>query len=683
MKLNNIKKNIIRLLYLSFCINTGILLNSCTDLDFLEQAPVSDISAELYFKDDAQVNSYVMNCYNIIPSPNRGDQSVAGYDDITDNQGTKYFGSKLVRFTKEQYKVAGEGGDWNFNEIYKCNYFFQQVLPKWKAGEISGNEVNTKHSIGEMYFLRAFAYFKKLQALGDFPIVKTLLPDDPAVLINASQRAPRNEVARFILADLDSAKLLLQDVAPNDMKRNRITKACAQLFGSRVALFEATWETYFKGTAFVPNGPGWPGKEKEYNANYTFPSGSMEAEIAFFLDRTMEDAKAVAEAINLTTNTYLLQQDPDEPVNPYYDMFAQTDMSKYDEVLLWRQYDNGLDITNGNNEELQSGRINITKGMTDCFLMANGLPIYASGSGYHGDDSIPAVRQDRDNRLFLFLKEPGQKNVLYPTDAKTSAVPVELPSPIVSMTLIGRNQESATGYDLRKGLNFDASTCLDNSHNTTGTMIFRATEACLNYIEACYEKNKSLDEFADKYWRAIRTRAGVDPDYQKTINNTDLSKEVLNDWGVYSGGTVIDPVLYNIRRERRCELMAEGLRNNDILRWRAMDQLITVPYHIEGFKLWGPVIQYHYDYYDFNNRLKTYLKPSTNVSDADRSIYLRPYEIKSSSILYEGLTWKMAHYLNPIAVNHFMITANDGATVSTSPIYQNPGWPVKASETAE
>ncbi|MFQ7039774.1 MAG: hypothetical protein ACLRRG_04310 [Barnesiella sp.] len=175
--------------------------------------------------------------------------------------------------------------------------------------------------------------------------------------------------------------------------KNRISKPCAQLFSSRVALFEATWEKYFKETAFVPNGPGWPGKTKSYNASYQFPSGSIDNEIAFFLDKAMVEAKAVAESTPLVENTYLLQQSASDPINPYYDMFAQTNMSIYPEVLMWRKYDVGLGVTNGNNEELQGGRINITRGMVDCFLMKNGLPIYDPDSQYQGDDSIPAVKK--------------------------------------------------------------------------------------------------------------------------------------------------------------------------------------------------------------------------------------------------------------------------------------------------
>lgn len=679
------KKYIIRLIYIILCVNTGIVLSSCNDLDFLEQTPISDIPAELYFNTDAQVASYVIACYGIIPTSGKYGGGLAVADDNTDNQGAFDVPStKMARFTAAQYKTPTdqETGEWDFNEIYKCNYFFQQVLPKWEAGKIGGTVANTEHYIGEMYFLRAFAYFKKLQALGDFPIVKTILSDEQDVLVKASQRAPRNEVARFILADLDVAKGLLRDVAPNDAKRNRITKQTAQLFSSRVALFEATWEKYFKETAFVPNGPGWPGKDKDYNANYQFPSGSIDGEIDFFLNKAMEDAKAVADAIGLTENTYLLQQKTSEPINPYYDMFAQTDMSIYPEVLFWRQYDLGLAVTNGNNTELQMGKVNITRGLADCFLMANGLPIYNSSSGYHGDDSIPAVRRDRDNRLFLFLQEPGQLNTLYPYAGSATTDTVRIAS-IVNTNYGTRC--SVTGYDLRKGINFNAATATDGSKNTTGTLIFRAAEAYLNYIEACYEKNSSLDATADKYWRAVRKRAGVDEDYNKTIAATVMSEEAKNDWGAYSAGKLVNATLYNIRRERRCELMAEALRNNDILRWRAMDQLIETPYHLEGFKLWGPFIQYQY-VNPSNGR--TYLKytsgTSNNVSSPDQSLYLRPYAKYTRDLLYEGATWKMAHYLSPISVWHFTLTSEGGlGDASTSPIYQNPYWPVKGGEVAE
>ena len=109
-----------------------------------------------------------------------------------------------------------------------------------------------------------------------------------------------------------------------------------------------------------------------------------------------------------------------------------------------------------------------------------------------------------------------------------------------------------------------------------------------------------------------------------------------------------------------------------------MDQMITIPFHIEGFKIWGPVIQYQYgsEYliYDSGN--------ANTVSSPNISLYIRPYEINESSLVYDGFKWKMAHYLNPIANQHFQITSGDGTDLSKSPIYQNPGWPIEANQLA-
>lgn len=81
--------------------------------------------------------------------------------------------------------------------------------------------------------------------------------------------------------------------------------------------------------------------------------------------------------------------------------------------------------------------------------------------------------------------------------------------------------------------------------------------------------------------------------------------------GAYSGGEIIDATRYNIRRERRCELMAEGLRSMDLHRWRSMDQMITKPYHILGMNLWQEM--YGWDWYKDSNG-NSILKEGENVS---------------------------------------------------------------------
>lgn len=661
-------------------ISLIILMTSCID-DFLDREPRSALSPEGFFNTESDLAFYANRYYqDLLPShsgglgdgqnPEAWQYGTYGIDRGTDNLAN--WNSPNKRFIPGEVRVGESGGEWDFGMAYNLNYFLDNVLPKYEAGTITGDVNNIKHYIGEIYFLRAFWYFNKLKNVGDFPIITNVLSDQNEVLVEASKRAPRNEVARFIISDLNKAIDLLMPIGP-DNKKQRITRDVAYLLKSRVGLFEGTWLKYFKNTPFVPNGEGWPGKTKEYNANYQFPSGSIENEINYFLEQSMEAAALVADNVPLVTNTGLLQQSYDEPANPYVDMFGDVDMSKYSEVLLWREYSIGQDIVHATTIMAQNGNAGhgMTRGLVQSFIMNNGLPIYAPGSGYAGDDFLEDVRRNRDGRLQLFLKLPGEINVFNTHPNFTHGTVIEQRPRITSGEFASAYN---TGYACRKGNNPDAIHG-GNGRSGTGSIAFRSVEANLNYIEACYERYGRLDAKADLYWKGIRERANTDIDYMKTIAATNMTIEGETDWGAYSNGTLIDPFLFNIRRERRMELMGDGLRYMDLRRWKAMDQMITTPYHIEGFKLWGPMESWYTELeYGLENTAANVSPPPS----AGGSVYLRPYQKTSRSLAKEGYKWNMAHYLSPIANRHFILTSTDG-DLSTSPIYQNPGWSIEAN----
>lgn len=214
-------------------------------------------------------------------------------------------------------------------------------------------------------------------------------------------------------------------------------------------------------------------------------------------------------------------------------MFCDIDMEKYNEVLLWRRYNTGLGVAN---EVCQYGcvgnnGVGTTKSMIDAFILKNGEPIYASpmwadeNSSYWGDNNIIHITKNRDTRADIFIKKPGQKNLH--TQAGDHGV-VEEWGPNITASSV--TEKYNTGYALRKGLNPDGK-YTNNTQSIVGSIIFRTAEAYLNYIEAYYELHGSLDSYAEKYWKAIRRRAGIDEDYTKTIRLTDMSKEAETDWG--------------------------------------------------------------------------------------------------------------------------------------------------------
>ena len=653
--------------------------------DFLDREPMSTISPETYYSTAAQLEANLNDEYpNVLPSHNNWSYGLFGEDKGTDNQIEV---TANDRYTTDRWKVPhSETDNWKFERIYRINFFLSQVLPKFgedmsgSQNTISGDVATIKHYIGEMYFLRAYEYFKKLQLFGDFPIIEQPLADEIEVLREASKRSPQNEVSRFIIADLDKAYEYMSDI---DLATTRINKDVAMLLKSRVALFEGTWLQNFKGTAFVPGGEGWPGAS--LHSNYQYPSGSLDNEVKYFLQQASAAAKIVGDKYkgSLTQNTGTVQQSADAAANPYFDMFAQEDLSDVPEVLLWRQYARGLSTHNVNSAAGRGNyRIGLTRGLVQNFLMQDGTPVYnhgtyTDGDGYYmGDKRIADVRANRDPRLSIFLKEPGQKNILFEVDNNegTEAVMVE---PYPDITNGDGERAYATGYALRKGGSFNRK-YYANGGGYTAAVCFRAAEALLNYMEASYLLNGTLDATAREYWTALRQRAGISTDFDKTINATDMSKEAENDWGAYTAGTILsDKTLYNIRRERRCEFMAEGLRYMDLRRWRSMDQLMTAPSHLEGMHLWNTPMEKWY------NNLNADGTNEANVSSKDKSEYLRPFERYSAQAAYNGCTWKMAHYFNPIMVKQFQLTATSGADISTSILYQNPYWPTIADQPAE
>lgn len=633
---------------------------------FLDREPLSNVTPQNFLLSESDLAAYTVNAYNF-PTHSGWGPGTFSNDNHTDNQASSGY---ATRWVPGEWRVPQSGGTWTFTTIRNLNYFIETVVPRWKVDGISGNKPNIAHYVGEAYFLRAYEYFNKIQAFGDFPIVRSTLPDDKLALTEASKRRPRNEVARFVISDLDSAISLLLAAPPNG--KNRISKNSALLFKSRVALHEGTWLAYHKGTAHVPGGPGWPGEGKVENFSI-----NIDSEIDFFLTQAMDASAQVADAVALVNNTK--DNGFNSSANPYFNMFSDLNMEKYSEVLLWRAYDATKGLNHNVNHYINQngGNTGYTRGLVDNFLMANGLPVYAPGSGYLGDDSVQLVKIGRDNRLQLFMKAPGDLRYTDSRDISGNNILEGYPD-ILGIPEV----RYVTGYPVKKGMSYLTAQSV-GSAGSTGSIVFRAVEAYLNYIEASYLKNGSINTKADTYWKAIRNRAGVDPDYTKTINATNMNEEAKNDFAAYSKGVLLtDKILYNIRRERRSELIAEGMRYADLKRWRALDQLKTSPYIIEGFKLWGPM-QDWYKNPDGSSKLIEAETPgrTANVSKRSESLYLRPYRVNlsASNLVRDGYKWAYAHYLEPIAVQHLIITATNTGDLNTSSIYQNPFWPTEAN----
>ncbi len=643
---------IMKLKYIFLFSATLLMGTACSD--FLDKEPISDNVDGNFFTAENQLEPYCNNMYGLLPDHGTG-TGTFGYFTTDNNSDDMTTVNQVDNFLPQRVQVPSSGSYGSFSTIRTCNLFLERTQENLENGTLS-NDDNVKHYIGEMYFFRAYVYFSLLKAYGDFPIVTEVLTDgDYAANVEANKRKPRNEVARFILSDLDKAIERLYPKS-SSFTAHRLNRECALLFKSRVALYEATWEKYHAGTARVPGGPGWPGDAASFTTD-------LNTEINFFLDEAIKSAKEVGDASSLM---------PD-----YAGLYSQTDLSgQRNEVLLWRMYSEdakvqnqvvgathgygSIDTENGTYIFVHGDNTGFTRSLVDSYLMADGLPIYAS-SNYQGDKSLVSTMAGRDQRLVTSVAKPGDKimtyngqNIMYQYPGLTSAA--------------GGIRVTSTGYIPRKGW-IDNDVVYNNAY-PLALPIFRAAEAYLNYIEAYYLKNNSLEDATlDKYWKALRSRAGVDTDYKKTIAATDLTKEI--DLARYSGTQLVDATLYNIRRERRSELIAEGMRRDDLYRWRALDMMQN--YWVEGMNYWD---EFHTDFENACTVCKlTYSAPN----DASVSKYLRPQGKNELVNKYNGYCFETANYLSPLSYDVFRLsTPEEGGDVSTSVVYQNPGWPVEA-----
>ncbi|MCG8685611.1 MAG: RagB/SusD family nutrient uptake outer membrane protein, partial [Desulfobacterales bacterium] len=478
---------------------------------------------------------------------------------------------------------ASQNG-WNFSPIRSLNYFltnYQTVEDPWDI---------TKQFVGEAHFFKAFYYFDLLRRFGDVPWLSEPLETDSEELF--MERTPRSAVADSIIANLDKAidYLSWRDVTP----QSRINKESALIFKSRVCLFEGTWEKYHDGTPFGVS-----------NAN---PDKylTLAADAANML---MESGKC---DIFNTGN----------PEADYASLFTQNNYGSHSEVVLWESYDFDLGIAHRlpSREGLDMG---LARSFIDSYLCTDGLPI-ANSPLYLGDDNLTNVVANRDLRLRQSIWVPGEGLTIL-----SNGDTIFFTKPDIDKT----TSRNTTGYQLKKGfyLEMGADEIQDSE---TGNVMLRYAEALLNYAEAKAELGSITQEDIDKTVNKLRSRAGM-PNLQ--LNNIAVDPN----WQF----PALSPVINEIRRERGIELIIEGHRLNDLLRWRAHD--VFVGKYPKGAKF----IQS--DFPDMVIGVNIFV---------DENGYIDPYQ----KALTAGFGFKSNRdYLDPIPAAELTLSEK---------LVQNPGW---------
>ncbi len=490
-------------------------INGCKDSIDLDMFPLDEVSSEDYWKTADDLELYVNQFYTAFnPSTSDRLQYVFAADMQTDDF-TYVEANERLRGSR----VVPSTGGWDYTDIRSINYFFNNYQRCEESFE------SYESILGAAYFFRAWFYFDLVKEYGDVPYFTKTLNTDSEELYMA--RTPRNQVIDSIIVDLDNAI----DYLPSGKQssRTQLSKEIAILFKSRVCLYEGTWEKYQTGVFGVSN-PN-PGK---------------------YLNLAAEAANDLIESGQFSIFS------TGSPEWNYF-FFSEIDYSDNPEVLFWKKYDLDLGVGHARQFQIATGKgggIGITKSLVESYLCTDGKPISESPL-YQGDGDLITLTTNRDPRLIQTIFTPGFP--LQISDGDTTF----FVRPAVDQSA---HTVCPTGYQMNKTLNFDPihHKSLDTqADGYTGWILFRYAEVLLNYAEAKAELGTLTQQDIDNTIKLLRDRV-------------DMPNLIISDIPSDPNWLFPDlsPVINEIRRERRVELVAESFRWDDIARWAAADEVI-------------------------------------------------------------------------------------------------------------
>lgn len=478
-----------------------LLLTGCSFLackkDFLERYPQSEISPQLFFNTEKDLELYTNSFYASLP----GDDIFTA-DFSSDNVNVSAI-DEVVTGRRRVFTDAASAG-WTWTALYNINYFLEQ----YDKPAIPAEARN--HYGGVARFFRAWFYFEKLARFGDLPWYSKSLNAGSPELYKA--RDPRTLIVDSIIADLDFAAANLRSAKTPA----RISKWTALAFKSRVCLFEGTFRKYHP-----------------------------EFELQGSADALLQEAADAANEV-MTDGPYKVATG--DPANVYLNLFA-AQTPNTNEFILSRLYGLAVNKSHAANQIFTSptrGNPGLTKSLIESYLMSDGSRFSAAP----GSATMPFWEEvaNRDPRLAQTIRTPGYTRI----GATTPLVP--------------DYANSFTGYQNIKFV----STPDQDAAAYTPLPIIRYAEVLLNYAEAMAELQQLTQAEADRSINLLRARVNMPG---LTISGLTADPFLT---AQYQHTT--DPVVLEVRRERRIELAMEGFRFNDLMRWKEGHLLAEVFY---------------------------------------------------------------------------------------------------------
>lgn len=526
-----------------------ILLVSCNN-DFLNKTPLDKLSEDAVFNSTALAESYINALYTVLPDPFQE----GNIGCITDEGYFRYGGSSTRyiasgNMTPDNVMYNYEGGQahstrttflniWNrtYERIYRMNYFLNYVDEK--GTNIPEDDVNRLK--GEVYFLRAWAYYNLIQRYAGVPIITKAY--DLTDTYDA-KRDNFDDCVNFALEDLDKAEELLP--AKDKATKGRANKDIVLALRSRLTLVAAS--PLFNDPA-RPEGGIFRG---QYSADKW--------------KRALDATKRIIDRADVD-GSYRLD-------DTYDGVWKNTDSPE----LIWAKY--FISSADASDNTMKKAQLlysvvyfngwtafQPTQAMTLDYEMANGKKIFEDGSGY--DVNHPF--KGRDPRFYKsvaspFCNYPNTDNSgyhdnvldlsLYYDNVKKSDFDEGKKEPSYSVKAKHLLDATSTmGLEMMKW--YTPTSPITEAE--TGSVLypwFRLAEMYLNYAECAYMTGN--EALCRQYINKVRSRSDV------RMPEIKESGEALWD---------------RLVNERRVELAFEAIRYFDVRRWKTAQFYENVPF---------------------------------------------------------------------------------------------------------
>ena len=589
-------------------------VSSCSD--FLERPPMDEVvNNPEFYNNENNVKSTVDGWYDIyftgyMTSWDRSDffegTNVAEWCDDLAQQEATFFTTV----------APSESDYWDFSTVRRINILIAGV-------EGSSLPEETKnHWLGVGRFFRGMEYSKLVRTFGDVPFYdKEVMSDDVAQLYKP--RDSREYVMDKVLEDFTFAA---NNVRTSDGTDGlTVNRSVVDAYMSKVFLFEGTWQKYRE-------------KNNEYAEKYLKAAKDAAARV---MDGT-------------SGKTYSISDD-------YKALTTSLDLAGNPEILLYRSYVSGVKMHAEMSWQIEQVQASApSKSLVESYLTTNGLPINQSGNAdYKGDKTIKDELANRDPRLLANVADSLCLNG------------------VVALYGIG-------GYLGNRFINESLIGTADGQSNTnvTDAPIMKYNEVLLNYIEAAAEL-ADMGQYSltqtdfDNTINAIRKRASVNmPALTFSGNQLSVNGVVINDPDRdlgnpnVPGDYEVSPILWEIRRERRVELVYEGLRFDDLRRWSKLwysDMVLNPKVNMGAYVDKAAYVA------EYNAAHGTEIKADqlAVVLDGGETGYIIPIQAQSLK-----RTFAEKDYLYPIPKGQISLYKSKADQVGDQSLKleQNPGW---------